>query len=151
EAARKTFQEIRRLRIERNVRNLEELGLTLVGLGSERLDSGNADEAEELFRSAIGLSPSLPDAYFGLAASDVKKSPLGVFRAVSHVVWGLVARVPTIRGRYNLEILVVPVLLLTLFATAAVYGVVLVLRHGARLVRDLQETFAPGRSRSVAL
>jgi tetratricopeptide (TPR) repeat protein len=151
EGARKTFQEIRRLRIERNVRSLEEIGLALVGLGSERLAAGNADEAEEMFRSAIGLAPSLPDAYFGLAASDVKKSPLGVFRAVSHVVGGLVARVPTIRGRYNLEVLVVPVLLVTLFATAAVYGIVLVLRHGARLARDLQEAFAPGRSRSVAL
>jgi tetratricopeptide (TPR) repeat protein len=150
EAGRKTFQEIRRLRIERNVRSLEETGLALVGLGRERLAGGKADEAEELFRSAIGLAPSLPDAYFGLAASDVKRSPLGVFSAMSHVFSGSLARVPTVRGRYNLELLAVPVLLLTVFAAAVVFGLVLVLRHGSLLVRDLQETAAPGRSRSVA-
>jgi tetratricopeptide (TPR) repeat protein len=150
DAARKIFQEIRRLRIERNVRNLEEIGLALVGLGSERLAKGNAEESEEFFRSAIGLAPALPDAYFGLAASEVKKSPLGLFRAVSHVISGSLSRTPTVRGRYNLDVLVLPVLLLTLFATAVVFGVVLILRHGALLVRDLQEAVLRGHSRSMA-
>ena len=77
ETAEKALTEIRRLRIERNIRSFEPLGLALVGAGLERLAGGERDQAEEDFRRAISLDPFLPDAQFGLALADLKQGPLG--------------------------------------------------------------------------
>src|SRR4029453_11322234 len=67
EGATKLFREIRRLRIERNIRSLEPISLSMVAEGLQRLAKGNRDGAEQSFRGAIGLDPHLPDSYLGLA------------------------------------------------------------------------------------
>src|SRR5262249_37428744 len=70
ENAHRIFREIRRLRIERNISNLEILGLGLVSQGLERLDKGERERAEELFHNAVGLAPNLPDGHLALAVTD---------------------------------------------------------------------------------
>jgi tetratricopeptide (TPR) repeat protein len=151
ENARRIFREIRRLRIERNVGNLEVLGLGLVTQGLDRLDKGDRERAEELFHSAVGLAPNLPDGHLALALTDLRRGPLGILPALSETVTGTLARFGTVRGRYYLLGLVVTVGLLALLATAVVFSLALLLRHGTLLRHDLEETLGPGRHRAVAL
>ena len=151
ENARRTFAEIRRLRIERNVLNLDTLGLALVAQGQDRLKKGDRDKAEESFRSAIGLAPNLPDGHLGLAVADTAKGPLGFLPAVKDTIAGLLARLPTLRGEVLAMSLLVPVGLLTFFAVVLVFAITMLIRHGGLLRHDLIETLGPARSRAVSL
>ncbi|MBI3932413.1 MAG: hypothetical protein HY317_03290 [Acidobacteria bacterium] len=151
ENARKILDEIRRFRIERNVRSLEEIGLALVARGLDALQKGDRARAEEEFRQAIGLDPYLPDAYFGLALTDLKKGPLGVLPAVRSTLAGVTARLDTARGEYYLLSLVVAVGLLGLLATTLIVALSMLLRYGTLLLHDFEETFGAGRGRAFAL
>ena len=150
DGALKAWREIRRVRIERNIRSLEPLAMATVVQGLERLEKGERDRAEEDFHGASSLDPHLPDAYFALALAEMKKVPLGIVPALSDTVAGLTARLPTIRGRMNLRTLLVPVLLLSLLVTATVFAAVMVFGHGTLLLHDLEEGFGPER-RALAL
>jgi tetratricopeptide (TPR) repeat protein len=145
----KAMREIRRLRIERNIGGLEELALARVAQGMEQLDKG--EPAEDDFRDAIALDPRLPDGYFGLALSKVKKGPVGFVTALPDVISGITARLPTSRGRYYLTTLLVPVLLLTLLATTTVIAIALLVRYGALLRHDIEEHVGPSRPRVLSL
>ena len=141
--------EIRRFRVERNVRSLEVYALALFGGGLERLAKGERDRAEEDFRAAIGLDPHLPDAYFGLALAEFKKGPLGILPAARSTLAGLGARLPTLRGRHYLVTLLIPATLLALFGTATVFALAMVIRHGTLLLHDLEEAIGPARNRAI--
>jgi len=145
DGALKAWREIRRIRIERNIRSLEPLALATVSEGLDRLAKGERDRAEEEFRGAMSLDPHLPDAYFAMALSEMQKVPLGIVPALSDTAAGLTARLPTIRGRQNLRTLLVPVLLLSVLVTATVFAGVMVIGHGTLLLHDLEEAFGPER------
>ncbi|PYQ23391.1 MAG: hypothetical protein DMF81_09015, partial [Acidobacteria bacterium] len=83
DGALKAWREIRRVRIERNIRSLEPLSLATVGQGLDRMAKGPRERAEDDFRAATSLDPHLPDAYFALADSELQKVPLGVVPALS--------------------------------------------------------------------
>lgn len=151
EARRAAHQEIRKYRVERNIRSLEPIALARVGQGLRRLDSGELDAAEEDFRAAIALDPHLPDAHFALAQRQTKQGPLGLLPAIGETVSGLTARLPTILGRHRLVALLLPVLLFSLLVTLAVATFALVLRHGVLLRHDLEEFFGPDRSALVTM
>jgi len=151
EGAQKILREIRRLRIERNISDLEPFGEALVAQGLASLQKGEIDKAAEEFQGAIDLDPHLPDSHFGLALTEFKRGGLGVLRATTHTLSGLTVRLPTAQGRFFLERLVVPALLFTLLVGTTVFALVLVLRHGTLLLHDLQEFFGPGRGRALAL
>jgi len=150
EAAQGAMREIRRLRIERNIRSLETLALARVGDGVAALRSGETARAEAAFRDAAALDPHLPDAYFGLAQYEVKKGPLGLVPAVKDTLAGTMARLRTARGGHYLFALLVPVMLLAVLATTIVFGLTMVIRDGSLLKHDFEESFGPGR-RSLAL
>jgi tetratricopeptide (TPR) repeat protein len=150
DGALKAWREIRRVRIERNIRSAETVAMATVGLGLDRLAKGERERAEDDFRGAMSLDPHLPDASFALALSEMQKVPLGILPAISDTVSGLMARLPTIRGRYNLRALLVPVILLSLLVTATVFAAVMVFRHGGLLRHDLEEALGSER-RPVAL
>jgi len=145
DGALKAWREIRRVRIERNIRSLETVALATVGQGLERLGKGEADRADEDFRGAMSLDPHLPDAYFGLALAEMRKVPLGILPALSDTFSGLTARLPTMRGRISLRVLLVPVILVSLLVTATVFATVMVIRHGALLLHDLEEAMGADR------
>jgi tetratricopeptide (TPR) repeat protein len=146
EGRRAAHQEIRKYRVERNIRSLEPIALARVGQGLRRLESGELDAAEEDFRAAIALDPHLPDAHFALAKRHTKQGPLGLLPAIGETVSGLTARLPTILGRHRLVALLLPVLLFSMLVTLAVASFALVLRHGVLLRHDLEEFFGPDRS-----
>ncbi|MET0552756.1 MAG: tetratricopeptide repeat protein [Vicinamibacteria bacterium] len=150
EGQRTAYQEIRRYRIERNIRSLEPIALARMGEGLIRLEQ-DVDRAEEDFRAAITLDPHLPDAYFGLALRQKKKGPLGVLAAVRETFSGLLARLPTAMGQHRLAALLLPVALLALLVSLGVASLALLLRHGALLRHDLEESFGPERSPAVTL
>ena len=148
---RAAYQEIRRYRIERNIRSLEPIALARLGEGLIRLEKGDIERAEEDFRAAITLDPHLPDAYFGLAQRQMKKGPLGILPAIRDTFSGLIARLPTAMGRHRLAALVLPVTLLALLVSLGVTSLALLLRHGALLRHDLEESFGPERSPVVTM
>jgi tetratricopeptide (TPR) repeat protein len=150
ENAAKLFREIRRLRIERNVRSLEPFALALVAEGLDRFEKGDRAGAAESLTGAIGLDPHLPDAYLGLAVTDLKNGPLGILPAIRDTVSALAARLPTSRGRYDALAAAVPILLLGLFASSAIVAFSLLLRHGTLLLHDLEEAFG-ARAHPIAL
>lgn len=150
ETAEKTFKELRRLRIERNVASLEEIALALVARGQDRVKKGDRVKAEEDFANAVGLDPHLPDAYFARANVEFRKGPVGMIQAVRDTLSGLGARLPTSRGQYFALLLVVPVALLAVFLTVSVFAISLLIRHGSLLLHDLEERLGETR-RSLAL
>jgi tetratricopeptide (TPR) repeat protein len=150
EGAQSAMREIRRLRIERNIRGLETVALARVADGVAALRAGENTRAETALRDAVALDPHLPDAYFGLAQYDVKKGPLGLVPAVKDTLAGTTARLNTARGGHYLFALVVPVMLLALLASTIVFGLAMVMRYGSLLKHDFEESFGPGRQ-SLAL
>jgi Tfp pilus assembly protein PilF len=151
ESARRVFQEIRRLRVERNIENLPVLGLALVGQGFERLKKGDRDRAEELFRTAVALAPRQPDGYFALASVAASRGPAGPLKAARQTLAGVLAPLSTAEVRLRVAGLLAPVLLLAAFLTTAVFALTMLMRHGTLLLYDLRETLGAGRSRSVGL
>ena len=150
EAAQGALREVRRLRIERNIRSLETIALARVEEGVTALRAGDNARAETAFRDAVAFDPHLPDAYFGLALHDMKKGPLGIVPAVKNTLAGTFARLATARGGHYLFALIVPVALLALLATTVVFAVAMLIRYASLLKHDFEESFGPGRQ-SLAL
>jgi Tfp pilus assembly protein PilF len=151
ENARRVFQEIRRLRVERNIEGLPVIGLALVGQGLERLKKGERDRAEELFRSAIALAPRQADGHFALATVAASQGPAGPLQAGRQTLAGVLAPLPTAEGRLRVAGLLTPVFLLAAFLTTVAFAATMVIRQGTLLLYDLRETLGAGRSRSVGL
>jgi tetratricopeptide (TPR) repeat protein len=151
EGALRAFQEIRRLRIERNVLNLDEIALALVSQGKGKLDTGNRDGAAELFGSAASLAPNLPDGHMARALAAFKKGPLGFASTARSTIEAVIAPLPTARGRHHAATLFVPVAMLALFAAAAIFSLAIVLRHGPLLRHDIEEALGNRRTGSMAL
>jgi Tfp pilus assembly protein PilF len=149
--ARRVFQEIRRLRVERNIEGLPVVSLALVGQGKDRLEKGEREKAEELFRSAVALAPHEPDGHFALAGVAAARGPVGPLRAARATLAGFTAPLSTARGRLRLSAFVAPVLILAAFLTTTVFALAMVMRHGTLLLYDLRESLGQGRSRSVGL
>jgi tetratricopeptide (TPR) repeat protein len=149
EGAESAMREIRRLRVERNIRSLEPIALARVAEGLERLEAGERAKAEECFRSASALDPYLPDAHFALAALEMKSGPVGVLAALRHSVAGLTAHLPTIRGGHQLMALLIPAAVLALLATTMVLALALLIRHGGLLLHDLEEAMGAARGAAV--
>ena len=152
-AAERALREIRRARIERNVRGLDIVGLGLVERGVAKLDAGQRDEAEEAFRTAVALAPGLPDGHAGLSRALLRKGPFGFVSSFDAARGGLSSFLGTGRGgRRALDLLTVAGLL-TAFGFAWSVGVALLARRGGLLRHDVEEWMGPGQSRwaSVAL
>jgi len=150
EAGRR-LHEIRRLRTERNIDNLETVGLGLVARGVARLDADERDQAETSFGRAVQLAPGLPDGHYGLAVAQLKKGLLGAVPSVRAMTNGLVAFLPTARGELrSTELLVVSGLLAVFLVTWAL-AVALLTRHGGLLRHDIEEWLGPAQSRAASL
>ena len=149
--ARRIFQEIRRLRVERNIEGLPVVGLALVGQGFERLKQGDRERAQELFRSAVALTPRQADGHFGLATVAAAQGPAGPLRAARQTLSGVLAPLSTAEGHLRLASLLTPIFLLAAFLTTLVFALTMVIRQGTLLLYDLREALGTGRSRSVGL
>jgi tetratricopeptide (TPR) repeat protein len=151
EAAGRRLQEIRRLRIERNIESHETIGLGLVARGTARLDADERERAEESFSRAVQLAPGLPDGHYGLAIARLKSGPFGVVPSMRAMTAGLAAFLPTARGELrSTELLVVFGLLVAFTVTWAV-ALALLLRNGGLLRHDLEEWLGSAQSRSASL
>ena len=150
ENARRLFREIRRLRIERNIDSLDELGLALVARGGARLEGGDRQGAEEDYRSAIALAPYLPDGHFALARALLAEGPLRIVPAIQAGAGGLLAQLPTVRGRLNALSLAIVVSLLVAFTVTWALAAALLAQHGGLLRHDLEEFLGPSQSRAAS-
>ena len=151
EGRARTLREIRRVRMERNIPSLDPVGLGLVEQGLGRLDAGERDRAEELFRAAVDLAPGLPDAHSGLSLTLLRKGPLGVVPSIQEAVSGVSSFVPTGRGSLRAADLATVAGLLAGLGMLWAVAAALLLRHGGLLLHDLEEWLGPAQSRSAAL
>ncbi len=145
------LRELRRLRVERNVAQLELVALPFVGRGLARLRAGQRDRAEQDFRDALALSPELPDAWFGLARAQAQEGLLGQLPALRSRAQGLLAFLRSWRGRDAAFLLLLPCLMLTLHALTLVLSLALLCRHGGLLRHDIEERLGGTRARSLSL
>ena len=87
DGARRAFQEIQRLRIERNVLNLEDVALAIVAEGKRGPRQGRPGGGDGAIRRAPpAWLPHLPDAHLGLALAEMKRG---------------LARLPARRGAHH--------------------------------------------------
>jgi tetratricopeptide (TPR) repeat protein len=150
-AAERALREIRRARIERNVRSLDTVALSLVERGATRLNAGQREQAEETFRMAVALAPGLPDGHAGLSRALLKKGPLGVVSSAEAALGGLSAFLPTVRGARSGQNLLTVAGLLTAFGFAWALSVALLARRGGLLRHDVEEWLGPAQNRAAAL
>ncbi len=149
QGAARTLQDIRRLRVERNVDTVGTVGLGMVLRGLERLAKGEREAAEATFRSAVTVAPGLPDAHFALARALLRKGPLGVPASVAATLRGLAAFARTGQGEVRLEALGTIAWLLFAFAVGWAVAVAFLLRKGGLLRHDLEEWLGPTRRDSA--
>ncbi len=150
-AAARALREIRRTRMERNVRSLDTVGLGLVERGVAKLDAKDREAAEGAFRTAVDLAPGLPDGHSGLAVALLSKGLLEVVPSIDAEVSGLSAFLTTGRGHRSVRDLATVAALLLAFAVAWTFAVALVVRHGGLLRHDLEEWLGPAQDRSASL
>ena len=151
EEAGQILNEIRRLRIERNIESHETIGLGLVARGVASLDAGETDAAEESFGRAVRLAPGLPDGHYGEAIARLKKGPFGVVPSMRAMTAGILEFLPTARGALRSTELVVVWGLLAAFLVILALSLAFVAQHGALLRHDLEEWLGPAQSRSASL
>jgi tetratricopeptide (TPR) repeat protein len=149
DGAAKALADIRWFRIERNIHSLDDIALALVGHGQARLRKGERAKAEEDFRNAVSLDPHLPDAYYGLAKAKLKSGPMGFFSAWGDVASAFFSRTSTAQGGYFLFVLLTATTFVALLGLAATFALVMIVRHGALLLHDVEEALGAG-SRPVA-
>jgi tetratricopeptide (TPR) repeat protein len=151
EAAQNAMKEIRRLRVERNIRSLTEYALARVGDGLDHLRNDRISDSEARFRDAVVLDPHLPDAHFALATAAMKRGPVGVVTAVRETLAGAAAPLGTARGRHTLASLAATIALVAAFVTLVVFGLIVLVRHATLLVHDLDEAFGQRHALAVGL
>jgi hypothetical protein len=151
DTAAKALHEIRRLRVERNIPGLEEVGLALVAEGEAKLGGGDVDGAIEDFRNATIVDSHLPDGYLGLARAEARSGVLGWAAAIKHSTVAMVARWGTSRGEYYLASLLIPSILLGAFIAMFIAATALLLRDGPLLLHDLEESVALLWGRGLAV
>jgi tetratricopeptide (TPR) repeat protein len=137
-----SLKEIRWLRLERNIPSLEEVGLAFVAQGVKAMTKGDTEHAVGAFRNARVVDPHLPDGYFGLARAEVRSGAFGWASAVPDTLAGMGARRNTSRGQYYLLALLIPAVLLGVFAATVVTALALLLRDGPLLLHDIEESVA---------
>jgi len=150
EAIDAALREVRRLRVERNIKSLEPYALARVSEGLASLKEAEIDKATVAFRSASVLDPHLPDAYFGLAAASMKGGISGFPSGIKEIVKGTTARLRTTVGWHRLVSLITPAVFLALLGTITVVALALLLRHGVLLFHDIEESLGPARSPIMA-
>jgi Tfp pilus assembly protein PilF len=145
EGATTALNELKRMRVERNVVRLEPFGLARVAQGLAQLRAGQPEKADQDFRAALALDPHLADAHFGLALSARRRGLSGVPAAVRHTLGGVTARLRSEAGRHHFRALTVPAVVLALMITVTVLAVALLFRSGPLLLHDLEEAFGSDR------
>jgi Tfp pilus assembly protein PilF len=151
EAVAAALKDIRRARLERNVDTLGSVGLAFVAHGAAKLQAGEREQAEQVFRTAVELSPGLPDAHAGLAKALLQKGLLGVLPSVEATLAGLSAFLDTGRGAQNASELLTLGTLFAVFAAAWAIALSLLLRRGGLLLHDIDEWLGPAHHRSASL
>ncbi len=119
------------------IRRMTDLSLSATLLGQRELAAGKREIAREAFSAAIRLDPDLPDprwARFSLAVATHAWASL-----VPDLLGALRATFADSESRRVVLVRLVLIFLLTACAAAIAAILVLLVRHGPRLVHDLRE------------
>lgn len=138
EASQAAMGEVKKLKIQRNIKSLREVALARIAEGYERLGTDRA-QADAAFRDAIALDPRLADGYYGLALAELKRGATGVPGAIKNTLSAVTAGLPSVTGGTHLRGFVLTGLLGTLILAAFFYAGALMVRHGGLLLHDVEE------------
>lgn len=120
-----------------------------VGLAHNAQQEGNQDLSAWAVGAATKLDPRSPEAAFGQAALARSRGDWGAM--ASSTLRGLrnAASVYIARQKAQVDLLIV--LAISILAMTAVFALILLIRHSARVVHDLSERFSTKLSPPVAI
>jgi len=130
---------LKELRVERNVYGLYDIGLAFSYQGAILLDKGDLPQAEEQFRQAIAVDPTLPLARFGLARVALASGGVGIFRYLGFTVDGWLATLRSLGTSDYARANFFGLVTVGFFLVAAVFGGILIYRYGVLLEHELAE------------
>ena len=139
DTADRMLEEIKRLRVERNVFELHDVAMSFAYRGFAYLEDGQHEDARSYFEIASELSPNLPTAYWGLASAAEREGGIGFLAAMVHRGRARLAAVRSERnGAYavwNLAFLLFVALSIVVFVGA----LLMLYRYGVLFYHDLEE------------
>ena len=139
ETANRLLEEIKRLRVERNAFNLNDVGTSFVYQGFGLLESGELEQARENFETAAELAPDLPTAYWGLARASEREGGLGYVTAILHRIQAQLAALRSERdgpfASWNLLFL----LFSSLMGVVFLFAMLMVYRYGVLVYHEFLE------------
>ena len=144
-------EKITQQRESMHVGNLTPLAAVFLSKFMEATRETSPLRASRLATSALGLAPDYPDLYFNLAATSLRKGLPGFGTAVSAFVQGV-----KVSARYPRGVLVAAAngsfyLSQALLAMILVISLILLFRHGSKLVHDAGDLFYAATTTSVSL
>jgi tetratricopeptide (TPR) repeat protein len=130
---------LKELRVERNVYGLQDIALAFSYQGAGHLDQGDLRRAEEEFRRAIALDPTLPLPHFGLARVARSSGGIGLLRYFGYTIEGWLATLGSLGTSHFARANLLGVTTLCLLLVAAIYGGILLYRYAVLLEHELAE------------
>jgi len=145
------LDEIKRLRVERNAFDLEDVGACFVYQGFAQLDTGNLEEARKDFDIARELAPNLPTAYWGLARLSARQGILSYVSAIAYRIRAQLVALHSERDGAYASWNLVYLLLSTLAVVFFIFALLMLYRYGILLYHDLEERLGERLSRTGIL
>jgi tetratricopeptide (TPR) repeat protein len=142
EGAERFLQEIQRLRVERGVFSLHDIALAFAYRAKAHLERGEFEEAENNFRIARELDPTLPTAHLGLSRVAAQSGALGFVSSFGHVVRAFLASVSSPRNRGHAFFGLVTLYLILSSIVFGLFALMMLYRYGGLLRHDLKERFS---------
>ena len=142
EVRQRILNEIRRLRVERNVFHLHDIALAFAFQGSSYLQQGDIAEAKASFQTASELDPTLPTPLFGLARVARASGGFWPLSSLSYLMQGYLAPFQSFWNGYHARADLLLVVTLSLFMAFAVFAAMMLYRYAVLINHDFAERFA---------
>lgn len=137
---RKDLDQLHQQKLDRGIRNLPLLSLSLIRDARRARETGRLDRASELAEDAVRFSPDLPRPYYELAWSLWRQNPLQLDRVLHEALKGYEAvfrHYPTSLSLFYHLFYILSNAILMAFLT---FGILILWKHGRLYVSDIRRS-----------
>ncbi len=142
EQAERFLEELKRLRVERGTFSLHDIALTFAYRAKAHLDKGELEEAENHFRIAAELDPTLPTAHLGLSQLAAQSGALGVVSSLGYAAKAFFASVRSPRNGGHALFGLISYDLIVVSLAFGLFALMMLYRYAGLLFHDLKERFS---------
>lgn len=135
---RKDLDQLHQLKLDKGIRNLPILSLSLIRDAKRAREAGDPDRAVELADYAVRLSPDLPRPYYELAWALWKQSPLQPGRILPEILKGCQAAFRHYPTSLNLFYHFFYILFNAILMAFLIFGIVILWRHARLYFSDIR-------------